>query len=170
MSKTQLGRYSLGIGDRFGRQGEAQLAALQQARSLGVEITPVWNKSFREHRIIGSTPQDTRRTADAAVAAAGWKGAWFVDADHIGLQTVDSFLEACDFFTLDVADTIGQPASEAERSAFVQTYRHFCGAALFDKVEENVQVSEADLHSIAAGYLAAAQQAGRIYRRIVQAR
>ena len=100
-----LERYSLGIGDRFGREGQAQLRALDAARRRGVRITPVWNKSNREHTIIGTTPEDTRRSADAAVRAAGWTDAYYVDADHIGLATVDRFVGACDFFTIDVAAT-----------------------------------------------------------------
>jgi len=54
-----LSKYSIGIGDRFGRQGAAQLDALQRAQAAGVMITPVWNKSNREHQIIGTTPADT---------------------------------------------------------------------------------------------------------------
>ena len=44
------------LGDRFGRQGRAQLAAVMRARAAGIEVTPVWNKSNREHQIIGTTP------------------------------------------------------------------------------------------------------------------
>jgi len=46
--------------------------------------SPVWNKSNREHTIIGSQPDDVRAEADAAVAALGWSGAYYVDADHVG--------------------------------------------------------------------------------------
>jgi len=67
-----LGRFSLGMGDRFGQQGKVQLAACLRALESGVEITPVWNKSHREHSIVGSAPADVRREADAAVAALGW--------------------------------------------------------------------------------------------------
>ncbi|MFB0524960.1 MAG: hypothetical protein ACETVZ_05425, partial [Phycisphaerae bacterium] len=59
-------KYSFGIGDRFGRQGKAQLAALIKAKQQGLEITPVWNKSHREHTIIGTKPADTRTEADDA--------------------------------------------------------------------------------------------------------
>jgi len=68
-----LEKYSLGIGDRFGREGTAQLRALQAAADRGVKITPVWNKSHREHIIIGTMPADTRRRADEAVRACCWK-------------------------------------------------------------------------------------------------
>ena len=114
----QLGKYSFGVGDRFGRQGKAQLAAILRARSAGLDITPVWNKSHREHSIIGTQPADVRREADAAVAAANWDKPYFVDADHIGMGNVDQFLDASDFFTLDVADFIGRPADGGLVSTF----------------------------------------------------
>ena len=65
----KLGKYSFGIGDRFNHQGKAQLEALIRARKAGVEIIPVWNKSNREHMIVKSTPQQTRKEADEAVAS-----------------------------------------------------------------------------------------------------
>ena len=45
----QLGKLSLGVGDRFSHQGVAQLRAIMKANSQGLEINPVWNKSNREH-------------------------------------------------------------------------------------------------------------------------
>ena len=36
-----LSKYSMGIGDRFARQGQAQLRALIEAKALGVDIVPV---------------------------------------------------------------------------------------------------------------------------------
>jgi len=101
-------RYSIGIGDRFGKEGAAQLRALQRAEGSGVPLVPVWNKSHREHLLIGTKPEDVRAEADSAVRAAGWKRPYYVDADHIGVKTVDAFLSSCDFFTLDVAETQGQ--------------------------------------------------------------
>jgi len=53
----KLGKYSIGIGDRFAHQGKAQLKAIIQAKEVGVEITPVWNKSYREHNIVKSNPK-----------------------------------------------------------------------------------------------------------------
>ena len=38
--EKKLGKYSLGIGDRFEHQGIYQLSAIQDALKLGVEITP----------------------------------------------------------------------------------------------------------------------------------
>lgn len=97
-----LAKYSVGAGDRFAHQAGAQLRACMAALEHGVEIIPVWNKSNREHTIIGSEPTSARNAADQAVKTLGWKLPYHVDADHIGLQTVDRFLPACDFYTIDV--------------------------------------------------------------------
>ena len=70
-----LGKYSFGVGDRFGYQGKAQLEAVMQAAEQGLDITPVWNKSNREHTIIGTRPSDVRKEADDAVKACGWEAA-----------------------------------------------------------------------------------------------
>ena len=111
-----ISKYSFGIGDRFAHEGVNQLKALIQAeKDFGVHFTPVWNKSNREHTIIGTEPMSTRREADAAVKALGYEDQYFVDADHINLGNVDKFIEASDFFTIDVADYIGKSGSPAER-------------------------------------------------------
>lgn len=44
-----LGKYSIGIGDRFSHQGVAQLSAIVKANKAGLDICPVWNKSNREN-------------------------------------------------------------------------------------------------------------------------
>ena len=162
----KLGKYSFGIGDRFGHQGKAQLAALMKAKEAGVDVTPVWNKSYREHSIIGTKPGDVREEADAAVAACGWNGPYFVDADHIGLSNVDQFIEASDFFTLDVADFIGRPAEKAHVDAFVAKHAKLIGTLEIEGIGKAFEVGEADLKVLAAKYLAAVKEAGKIYRRI----
>ena len=45
----KLGKYSIGVGDRFSHQGKAQLRAIMKAYETGLDISPVWNKSTREH-------------------------------------------------------------------------------------------------------------------------
>ena len=104
-----LEKYSLGVGDRFAHQAKPQLAAFVRAAGKGAAIVPVWNKSNREHKIVGSEPSGTRAAADAAVHHLGWRHSYYVDADHINLGTVDRFLDPSNFFTLDVADAIGHP-------------------------------------------------------------
>lgn len=158
---ARLGRFSFGMGDRFAQQGRAQLAACVEALRQGVEITPVWNKSHREHAIVGSRPESVRREADEAVAALAWHGAYFVDADHIRMETVDAFLVACDFFTIDVAESIGRAADAASLDAFCADAGD-CGGA-FGLTRERVR-------RIAEKYLSAVQEAARIYRRIESAR
>ena len=91
-----LEKYSFGIGDRFGHQGKAQLQAMVDAEKQGINITPVWNKSHREHTTIGTVPGDVHTEADQAVRALGWNGAYHVDADHISLKNVDLFIDSSD--------------------------------------------------------------------------
>ncbi|MEA3224606.1 MAG: hypothetical protein U9Q07_01555, partial [Planctomycetota bacterium] len=73
-----LGKYSFGIGDRFCHQGKAQLSAVMKAKEQGLDVTPVWNKSHREHTIIGTVPAATRKEARDAVVALNWDGPYFV--------------------------------------------------------------------------------------------
>jgi hypothetical protein len=177
-----LSKFSLGIGDRFGREGVAQLAALKAACNAGVEITPVWNKSYREHSLVGSRPADTRCAAAAAVAAAGWAGRYFVDADHIGLKTAGEFLEGCDFFTLDVADALSQRAGDDETEAFLRRHPEvplphgrgseglsrestgLTGEAGGTKGSTRFRAATVREREVIAGLLPAAREAGRIYR------
>ena len=165
-----LGKYSFGIGDRFGRQGKAQLAALIEASKHRLDITPVWNKSNREHNIIGTEPADVRREADDAVAACDWKGAYFVDADHIGLGNVDAFIDASNFFTLDVADFIGKPATQADVAAFVQKHADLLGSHRIEGMDAPIEIDQSRLESIVSKYLVAVRQAGMIYRHIEAAK
>ena len=64
----KLGKFSIGTGDRFSHQGEAQLKAIMKANESGLDISPVWNKSNREHIYVHTKPEDVRKEADAAVS------------------------------------------------------------------------------------------------------
>jgi hypothetical protein len=161
-----LPKYSMGVGDRFGCEGEAQLAAFIRLKDAGVEAAPVWNKSNREHQIIGTKPDAVRAEADGAVRALGWKGSFYVDADHIGLKTVDAFIPASDFFTLDVADFTGKPAAEDAVQAFVARHKKYTGALKIPGLEKPFDISAAALEAIARKVLLAVSEAGKIYRHI----
>lgn len=165
-----LEKYSFGIGDRFGRQGKAQLDAIIKAKQQGINITPVWNKSNREHTIIGTTPQDTRKEADDAVAAAAFEDPYFVDADHIGLNNVDAFIESSDFFTLDVADFIGRQAQESGIQAFIEKHKKLIGSLAIPGLDATFEITEQQVRDIAAKCLLAIKQAGKIYRHIEAAK
>ncbi|NLP10222.1 hypothetical protein GX408_07480 [bacterium] len=162
----KLPQYTIGIGDRFGRQGKAQLQAFLDARAAGVEVTPVWNKSNREHSLIGTKPADTRLEADAAVQALNWTGAYFVDADHINLKTVEPFIDHSDFFTLDVADYIGQPPSAASLQAFKAANEKYLGSLFIPGIAEPLQITAATLEQAAGKFLFAVEEAAKIFHHI----
>ena len=161
-----LPRFSFGVGDRFAHQAEAQLAAFERLAAAGVIVAPVWNKSNREHSFIGSEPASVRAAAAAAVAARNWSHPWFVDADHIRLETVDRFLDSSDFFTIDVADSIGKPASETDVAAFVARHGELVGGLTIPGCQEPIRLDATSLGAIARQYLLACREAGEIYRHI----
>ena len=166
----ELPRFSIGVGDRFAREAEAQLSACLLSARAGVEVIPVWNKSNREHMIIGSEPSSTRAAADAAVEALGWTAPYFVDADHINLSTVDRFVAPCDFFTLDVAEKIGKPAAEANVEAFVSRHPELAGELSIPRIAEPFRADAALVRAVAHKFLAAVEDAGRIYRHLVESK
>ncbi|MDR0757765.1 MAG: tagaturonate epimerase family protein [Tannerella sp.] len=166
----QIEKYSFGTGDRFEHEGEAQLKALTDAgKTCNMAFAPVWNKSNREHAIVHSEPSGTRQEADSAVSALGYKGAYFVDADHINLANVDRFIGVSDFFTIDVADYIGREASPTDIDAFVAANRKYTGRLQIPGIAP-FDVSEEALRRIAGRFLLAVQEAGRIYRHIENAK
>ena len=162
----KLYKNSIGIGDRFGKQGIAQLNAMVLAEEQGIAISPVWNKSFREHYIIGTTQEAVRAEADASVKSLGWNHAYFVDADHINLNTVDDFIPHSNFFTLDVADAIGVQADPEDIQNFAESHLSLIGHLSIHHLDEKIEINSGFLYQAAEKYLFAVQEAGRIYRHI----
>jgi hypothetical protein len=163
-----LEKYSLGVGDRFAHQGKPQLAACMRAAEQGVTVVPVWNKSNREHKTVGSEPSSTRAAADAAVRALAWTHSYYVDADHINLDTVDRFLPASDFFTIDVADAIGRPVEKKTAEDFLRHHPELCGRLEIPGLAEPLPLDPAAAVAAASKYLRAVGEAGQIYRHIAE--
>ncbi|MGB7266700.1 MAG: tagaturonate epimerase family protein, partial [Terracidiphilus sp.] len=166
----KLKKYSVGTGDRFAHQAKAQLQACIRTLEHGMEVVPVWNKSNREHNIIGSEPSSVRAAADAAVKALGWKLPYYCDADHITAETVDRFLTPCDFFTFDVADFIGQPAQAGDIESFVKRHPELHGSIELAGVDEAFEITRELLQQTAQKFLAAVKKAGEVYRRVLSAK
>jgi len=165
-----IGKYSFGVGDRFALEGKAQLKAVMKARDKGVDMVPVWNKSNREHKTIKTVPADVRKEADEAVKALGWDGPYFVDADHINLGTVDGFIEHSDFFTLDVADYIGQEISAAELEEFLGISKEYLGDLSIPGIDEPFRITEDKLKEVAGSFYGAIREAAAIYKHIAAAK
>jgi hypothetical protein len=161
-----LEKYSLGVGDRFAHQAQAQLRACMMAAEQGIEVIPVWNKSQREHLTIGSEPATTRRAADAAVKALRWPKPYHVDADHIRFGTVDRFVPHADFYTIDVADGIGRPAPATSIKGFAGRHPELVGRISIPGIEHPFQTTRAQVERGAARYLRAVREAGRVYRHV----
>jgi len=166
----KIQKYTLGMGDRFAHQGKAQLQSVVNGQAAGIDVYPTWNKSFREHSIVKSQPDDLRAEADAAVAALDWSGDFYVDADHIGLKTVDRFLAGSNFYTLDVADFVGETPTPADVDAFIAANQKYTGALQIPGIEAPFEVSEVKLREVASKFFVAIKGAKAIYNHIVSAK
>lgn len=162
-----IGRYSVGTGDRFGKEGVAQVMAFEKLKqTYGVDVDIVWNKSNREHITIHTEPADQRKAADEAIAATGWHGQYFVDADHIGLSNLDWFIGCCDFWTIDVTDCIGKPTGTEQTAAFLASARQLLG--MIEPVgTKPIKITEQVLQTVAERYLFGVEEARRIYDHLV---
>src|SRR5262249_32458385 len=83
-------------------------------------------------------------------------------------EMVDRFIAASDFFTIDVADSIGQPADPAAVQMFAEKH-----AWVHGQVEiggKPIRMPRAEVERVAAKYLKAVQDAGAIYRKIAAAK
>ena len=165
-----LPRFSFGVGDRFGHEATAQLAAFQHLAREGIHVAPVWNKSHREHGFIGSQPKDVRAAAASAIAESGWDGPWYVDADHIRLDTVDGYLDSSDFFTIDVADSIGEPADESDIRTFISAHPELCKPVSIPGITKVIRLSEDSTATIVRKYYKACRDAATIYNHIAESR
>ena len=164
----KLEKYTFGCGDRFGREAAAQLAAYEKMAAAGVEVIPVWNKSNREHGIIGSEPRSVRDAAQDAAAAAGWTRGFHIDADHINLETVDPYIESSDFFTVDVAESIDGAVSGGDIDDFLKRHEGLIDKPLYAAgLDEPMRISGAAAEGAVRKYLPAVQAAAAVYRRIL---
>ncbi|MGF1451381.1 MAG: tagaturonate epimerase family protein, partial [Opitutales bacterium] len=170
MTFKLIEKLTFGTGDRFGSEGPAQLRAVLEARAAGIELVPVWNKSHREHTIVGTEPQSVRDEADAAVAALGYTGPYYVDADHINLGNVEAFLGPSDFFTIDVADAVGQAPSDQELAAFLEFAKPLMGTLEIPGIVGGVSIDASQASAACGKFLAAMRRAGDIYRHIAESK
>jgi len=79
---------------------------------------------------------------------------------------VDKFMQASNFFTIDVAHFIGQKTDEARKTVFVKNHSRFLGALQIPGIDESFNVTEAFLGKVADNYLNAIQEVKVIYDHI----
>lgn len=164
-----LPRFTFGMGDRFGHQGVAQLKAILDAQAKGIDVAPVWNKSKREHTLIGTEPKSLRNEADAAVETLDYTGPYFVDADHITIETVDDFIACSDFFTLDVADSLGKPPKNSDKANRYQQELENLGEVSIEGMS-TISFKMGAAKALVDTYGAAIEAAKALYEKISAAR
>jgi len=79
---------------------------------------------------------------------------------------VDRFLAPCDFFTLDVADTIGRAPAAGAAEEFLRRHPELLGRIEIAGIPEPLEVTPAQAQAAAGKYLAAVAGAARIYKHI----
>ncbi|ADE53484.1 tagaturonate epimerase family protein [Coraliomargarita akajimensis] len=162
----KLPRFTFGMGDRFGHQGEAQLKAVLEARATGIDLAPVWNKSKREHTLIGTEPQSLRDEVDAAVKALAYEGDYFVDADHINYETVDDFIACSDFFTLDVAEELGKPPASVDTAVRYSEALLALGSVELEGLDGPMVFDAETVKELVATYGGAVEAAKKLFEKI----
>lgn len=159
----KIGKYSFGTGDRFGKEGSAQLKAVLKMGENGVEVIPVWNKSHREHKTVGTNPETTKQEADKVVKDLEYQGDYFVDADHINAEIVELYLPVSNFFTIDVAEYIGEEASEEDKNDFLKFFSKYTDGIRIEGLSSEIKFSEAELNKMMDNFLLAMKKAGEVY-------
>ncbi|MEA5048103.1 MAG: tagaturonate epimerase family protein [Eubacteriales bacterium] len=113
-SPSPLGRdtTSIGLGDRLGVVGAAQLKAIDNTC-----MKPVLSQqSMREMNLTGRTFDDVIDAASWSVFRYGWKSGWAADGDH--LKRIDDIRAAvhagCTMITLDCSDELGKPSDRTD--------------------------------------------------------
>jgi hypothetical protein len=162
----KIEKYSFGVGDRFAKEGKAQLEAILEINKRGIPVVPVWNKSNREHKIVHTSQASVAKEAAEAVKDLNWTRNYYIDADHIGLETVDDFIDSSNFFTIDVAHFIAQPADTKSKAEFVKRHGKYIGKLSIPGISEEFEVTESYLAGTADKYLLAIQEVAKIYTHI----
>ena len=165
----QLRKFSLGIGDRFAQQGVFQLEALVEASKLGVEISPVWNRSNREHQVLETSPLAVRQEADHAVNTLDWSESYFVDADKITIDTVDKYIAHANYFSIDVSGEIDRSADDKEIYRLVELCSDSLGVVAIDGVDKH-EITPHELTAMAQKFCRAALAVKQVYDHILTER
>ena len=160
---AELGRFSFGTGDRFGKEGKAQLNAILKIQEDGIPVTPVWNKSNREHETVNTKPKSVLEEAKNAIKALNFTQDYFIDADHIDKDTVDPFLENSNFFTIDVAEFIGEQSISEDIVGFKKFFQQYLSSFNIEGIDAKIDISEADFQEMTKTFLFAMKKASEVY-------
>jgi len=148
-----LGKYSMGIGDKFGKQSRAQLTAFEMASFAGVEITPVWNKSEREYQVTGTTPYMARQTVEKAVSTVKWTKPYFLNADGVSLSNIQEFTNDCNFFTVDALLFANDQCPENDITRFCDDFSEYLENIKVQGQKESFAITKAQIKVFAQNYL-----------------
>ncbi len=109
---------TIGLGDRTGLFGAAQLFAVSQSTARPV----LAQQSLRELSLTGRTYRDVIDSASFAVFKCGWTKGWGADGDHLKrFEDIEAALKAgCSMITLDCSEVLQKAPADA--AALSETY------------------------------------------------
>jgi hypothetical protein len=84
------------------------------------------------------------------------------------MDTVELFIDSSDFYTIDVADSIGISPENDDLEKFLSENKKFIGELDLPNSSLKIIVTEKILENAGKKYLTAIKQAGKIYRKIEQ--
>ncbi len=160
-----LGRTAatIGLGDRLGTMGAAQLAGLSGTRLLPVPA----QQSMREMSLTGRTFDDVIDAASFAALCAGWRAGFGADGDHLKcMGDIRAAVAAgCSMITLDCSDVLNlQLETRGEQEgATIARYR---GDVALRSL--NIDADEAALRQTMRVYDGAVAYAAEVWREILQ--
>jgi len=81
---------------------------------------------------------------------------------------VDAFIPCSDYFTIDIADSIGKSLDPPLGEEFLAAMKPYRGSLEIPGMRERVEITDPQLEGFARKYLHAIRQAGKVYRHIAE--
>ena len=166
-----LGKFSFGMGDRFGHQGKAQLQRLHQGRRARRGSRPRLEQvQPRTHLHRHRTGQPARRSRCRREGARLEKTLIMWTPTTSGSKPWIASSRRRISSRLTWPTRIGKPAAAAEVKAFVDRHPELAGKISIPHIDHPLDITRAEVERVANKFLLAVQDAGKIYRHIAQAK
>ncbi len=82
------------------------------------------------------------------------------------LETVDRFITPSDFFTIDVADSIGKSAAALDIQNFIELHPELIGKISMPFMDHPFEITRSEVERVTNKFLLAVQEAGKLFQHI----
>lgn len=159
-----LGKYSIGFNNSITHPEIAQLAAIQLATNNGIQITPVWNKTYTEHLQTKSTAAEFQNYIEESRKQANWKADYFIDSENITNENIEFFLPHCNYFTFSISDFISNKPTDDKINKLHKLANTFFGTIVIDELSKPISFTENDINLFADKYLGAIENISKLHQ------